>query len=97
MSHVITGCRTPEIMQESLPLKLLVCPQNRTRLQRASPRLIEQVNRAIAVGRIGNAAGRVVRSQIDGGLLVDDVHLLCPIVDEIPLLLPDEAIDVTHF
>ena len=50
------------------------------------------VNRAIAAGRVKNRGGRLVEQAIDGGLLRVDNTLFYPILDGIPLLLPDEAI-----
>ena len=79
-------------MQENLPLELLVCPQNHARLQVAEATLVERLNRAIAAGEVTNAAGRSVAMPIDGGLIREDGHVLYPIVDEIPLLLAEEAI-----
>jgi uncharacterized protein len=81
-------------MQPDLPLDLLVCPQTRTSLRAAAPALIEQINRAIAAGELKNAGGRTVAQPLDGGLLRADGRMLYPIVDEIPVLLPDEAIGV---
>jgi uncharacterized protein YbaR (Trm112 family) len=81
-------------MQEKLPLELLVCPQNHARLQPAEALLIERINRAIAVGKLTNAAGRSVQNPIDGGLIRADGQVLYPIVDEIPILLAEEAIAV---
>jgi uncharacterized protein YbaR (Trm112 family) len=81
-------------VQEDLPLELLVCPQNHARLQPAEALLIERINRAIAAGKLTNAAGRSVQKPIDGGLIRADGQVLYPIVDEIPILLAEEAIAV---
>jgi uncharacterized protein YbaR (Trm112 family) len=79
-------------MQENLPLEFLVCPQNHTRLRIAEAPLIERLNRSIAAGKVTNAAGRNVEQPIDDGLIRADGQVLYPIVDEIPILLADEAI-----
>jgi len=81
-------------MQETLPLELLVCPQDRTRLQPAEALLIERINRAIAAGKVTSAAGHRVEKPIDDGLIRADGQVLYPIVDEIPALLAEEAIAV---
>ena len=81
-------------MREYLLLELLVCPQNHMKLQAAGAQLIERLNRAIAAGHVTNAAGRSVEKPIDDGLIREDGQLLYPIVDEIPILLAEEAIAV---
>jgi uncharacterized protein YbaR (Trm112 family) len=81
-------------MQPDLPLDLLVCPQIHAPLQMAAPVLIERLNQSIAHGELKNATGQAITRPLDGGLLRADGRLLYPIVDEIPILLPDEAIGV---
>ena len=73
-------------------LDLLVCPENHTPLALADEGLIDRVNRAIARGQIVSRAGGKVETPIDGGLVRQDGQLLYPIVDDIPVLLIDEAI-----
>jgi len=82
------------MMQENLPLELLVCPQNHLQLRSAEAPLVEQLNRAIVAGRVSNAARRSVEKPIDGGLIREDGQLLYPIVDQIPIVLADEAIAI---
>jgi uncharacterized protein len=83
-------------MQESLPLEFLVCPRNNARLQVAEAPLIERLNRAIAARCVTNVSGRGVEKPIDDGLVRDDRDILYPIIDEIPILLTDEGIDLTQ-
>ena len=73
-------------------LKMLVCPENRTPLEVASSELMAKINRAVAAGRLTNKAGRKVEKPLDAGLVRADRAVLYPIVDEIPLMLVDEAI-----
>jgi uncharacterized protein YbaR (Trm112 family) len=73
-------------------LKLLVCPETRSPLIAASDELISRVNAAIAGGQVKNRADRAVQKPLSGGLVREDQAYLYPIVDEIPLLLADEAI-----
>jgi uncharacterized protein YbaR (Trm112 family) len=79
-------------MQEELTLELLVCPQDHTRLRMADDALIERINRAIAAGEMSNSLGRKLDKPLDGGLIREDGLVLYPIINEIPILLVDEAI-----
>ena len=81
-------------MPSSLPLDLLVCPQDHSPLHVAEAALIERLNQSISRGELKNIAGQAVSRSLDGGLLRADGRVLYPIVDEIPILLPDEAIIV---
>jgi uncharacterized protein YbaR (Trm112 family) len=73
-------------------LKLLVCPETRSPLSAASDEMIARLNAAIAQGQLKNRADRPVEKRLSGGLVREDQAFLYPIVDEIPLLLTDEAI-----
>jgi uncharacterized protein YbaR (Trm112 family) len=73
-------------------LKLLVCPENQSPLSVASNELIAQLNREISGGRLQNKAGQKLARQLGGGLVRSDQSVLYPIVDDIPMMLVDEAI-----
>ena len=77
-------------------LAVLVCPADHSCLSVAYDQMIARVNRAIAAGRVKNRGGRLVEQVIDGGLLRADNTLFYPILDGIPLLLPDEAISLAE-
>ena len=75
-------------------LKLLVCPVDRTPLKPADEALLSEVNRAIRAGTVRNRVGAPVEQPLDAALVREDETLLYPVVDEIPVLLADEAISL---
>jgi uncharacterized protein YbaR (Trm112 family) len=75
-------------------LEILRCPQSRTRLHAADNATVARLNRMISAGALTNLAGERLERPIDGGLVREAGDLLYPIVDQIPVLLPDEAIDL---
>jgi uncharacterized protein YbaR (Trm112 family) len=75
-------------------LEILRCPQSRTPLHVAADDLVARLNRSIASGRLKNLAGERLERPLDGGLIREAGDLLYPVIDQIPVLLPDEAIDL---
>jgi uncharacterized protein YbaR (Trm112 family) len=78
-------------------VEILRCPQDRSRLHVASPPVVDALNRAIEAGTAVNLAGERLEKRIDGGLVREAGDLLYPIVDDIPVMLPDEAIDLKPY
>lgn len=75
-------------------LEILRCPQDRSRLHAAHAPLLARINQAIAAGAAVNVIGERIEKPLSGGLVREAGDLLYPIVDEIPVMLPDEAIDL---
>jgi uncharacterized protein len=75
-------------------LEILRCPQSRTRLRLAEAGVVARLNQAVAAGTLTNVAGERVERPLDGGLIREAGDLVYPILDQIPVLLPDEAIDL---
>lgn len=73
-------------------MEILCCPQDRSRLHAADDALVAQINRAIAAGSAVNAAGEKLTKPLDGGLVREAGDLLYPVIDQIPVMLPDEAV-----
>ena len=78
-------------------LDILVCPKDGGPLALADEALLAKVNEAIAALKVENLGGRTVEEPLTGGLVCADAALLYPIVDEIPVLLADEAIPLQQF
>jgi uncharacterized protein YbaR (Trm112 family) len=75
-------------------LQLLRCPQDRTQLTEAPKRLVDEINQSIRDGEMTTVAGKPVDRLIDGGLVRAAGDILYPIVEQIPVLLQDEAISL---
>ncbi len=77
-------------------LAMLRCPNDRSTLRAAEPALVSRLNAAIAAQRLRNQAGEPVQRPIDGGLIRAAGDLVYPIVDQIPVMLYDEAIPLAQ-
>ena len=75
-------------------LELLRCPQDGSRLTAAKPELIEDLNQRIMDDQVTNLSGAKVTEPMDGGLVRTSDDLLYPIVDGIPVMLLEEAIEL---
>jgi uncharacterized protein YbaR (Trm112 family) len=73
-------------------IEMLRCPQDRSRLHAADDALVARINGAIAAGQAHNAAGEKLTKPLEGGLVREAGDLLYPVIDQIPVMLPDEAI-----
>jgi uncharacterized protein YbaR (Trm112 family) len=73
-------------------IEILRCPLDRSKLRLADAPLVARINKGIRDGAVANVGGERLGKPIDGGLVREAGDLLYPIVDEIPVMLPDEAI-----
>lgn len=77
-------------------LDMLRCPHDHTPLAVADTELVERINRAVQAERVVNLGGQAVSRRLDGGLVRQAGDLVYSVIDGIPVLLPDEAIDVSQ-
>ncbi len=77
-------------------LEILRCPQDKSKLSQADAQLVMQINRAIDAKCLVTVGGHGLTKHICGGLIRDAGDLMYPIFDQIPVMLPDEAIDLTQ-
>jgi uncharacterized protein YbaR (Trm112 family) len=75
-------------------LEILRCPETRRPVALAEESLIARLNERREAGRLLNRAGKPVEGKLDGGLIRDDGRVLYPIIDQLPVMLIDEAIPI---
>lgn len=75
-------------------LAILRCPLDRSQLRLAEPTLVARLNAAIAKGQLQNRCGTQLEKPLDGALVREAGDLAYPIVDQIPVMLADEAIAI---
>ena len=77
-------------------LDLLVCPDDHSTLTYADAELLGRLNAAIAGGKLKNRAGAMIVRPMEAALVRADSLLAYPVVDDIPLMLIDEAIPLAQ-
>jgi uncharacterized protein YbaR (Trm112 family) len=77
-------------------LAILRCPVDHSTLSEAEAGLIARLNAAVKAKRLRNQVGQVVDYSIEGGLIRAAGDLFYPIVDQIPVMLHDEAIPLAQ-
>jgi uncharacterized protein len=73
-------------------VSMLRCPEDQSRLSLADAATVAQLNSSIAAGQLKTRSGQPIEKQLDGALVRADGRIAYPIVDQIPILLVDEAI-----
>lgn len=77
-------------------LDILLCPESRQRLTLAEPAVLENLNRRVGASQLRNKAGQVVEQHLDGALVREDQKLAYPIIDGLPIMLVDQAIELSQ-
>ncbi len=73
-------------------MEILRCPVTHSPLTPADKTLLASVNQRIAAGELQTRAGTTVSDPVEAGLVNQSQSLLYPIIDQIPNLIPDDAI-----
>lgn len=76
-------------------IALLRCPENHQNLVLADPETLLKLNKSIARKQLSNRCGKLIEDQIEAGLVREDRQLLYPVKKGFPVMLLDEAIDLT--
>jgi len=74
-------------------LDMIVCPVTKLPLELLDGERLEQMNAAIAAGRVRNQGDQQVEGTVTEALVRRDGHVVYPILDGIPVLLEEESID----
>jgi uncharacterized protein YbaR (Trm112 family) len=90
MRIVPRSAGTYPVMDKRL-LDILCCPVTRVPVRLLDAGELATLNRAIADGRVHNAAGSRVQHALAAGLMTTDRRTIYPVEDEIPVMLADEA------
>jgi uncharacterized protein YbaR (Trm112 family) len=77
-------------------LAMLRCPEDHSPLTVADAALATRLNEAVTAGRLKNRAGQKLEKRLDGALVRADGQVAYPIIDEIPILLVDEGINLAE-
>lgn len=78
-------------------LDILCCPETKQDLTLLDQKKVEKINEAIAQGKLKNKIGEVIKEPVDGALLREDKQFFYVIREDIPIMLPDEAISFDAF
>jgi len=73
-------------------LDLIRCPITLEKLEVAPADLVERLRASLRSGKLTNRLGAGVSENFQSGLVNESKSWFYPVIDEIPTLLPDEAI-----
>ena len=78
-------------------LEILCCPVSKTPLIMLGKDKLAQLNTAIAVGDVLYVGGEKVKDPLAEALISDDMKVIYPVRDDIPILLEEMGIGTTQF
>ena len=77
-------------------LEILCCPVSKTPLIRLSGNQLEALNVAIRAREIQTIQGDVLEQELDEALITEDLKVMYPVIDNIPILLEEKGIGTTQ-
>lgn len=78
-------------------LEILCCPVRKTALTRLPDSKLKKLNRAIKSGEALDVRGTALEAPLREALVTEDMKVIYPVVDGIPILLEDKGIGTTQF
>lgn len=78
-------------------LEILCCPVSKTPLTLLSAHRLEKLNAAIAAGTARYVGGEQVTQALSEALVTEDLKVIYPVEDSIPILLEEKGIGTTQF
>jgi uncharacterized protein YbaR (Trm112 family) len=75
-------------------LEILVCPETKQPVARASEELLRRLAADVEAGTLRNRGGEKVTRAPSEGLVREDAKVLYPVEDGIPVMLIDESIEL---
>ncbi|MFQ6616843.1 MAG: Trm112 family protein [Fidelibacterota bacterium] len=76
-------------------LDILCCPETKENVHLIPEADVERINASIQSGTVRKRSGKPETEVIGGGLLREDGKYLYPIREDIPVMLIEEAIDMS--
>jgi uncharacterized protein YbaR (Trm112 family) len=77
-------------------LEILCCPVTKTPLTQLLPQRLAKLNAAIAAGQVKYVGGNAVEGELQEALVTEDMKVIYPVKDNIPILLEDKGIGTTQ-
>ncbi len=78
-------------------LEILCDPISKIPLTRLSQERLDKLNRAIADGQVLYVGGETVSAALEEALVTEDMKVIYPVEDGIPVLLQERGIGTTQF
>lgn len=92
MIHAALGVVVPRMAVDRKLLEILCCPVTRVPVERLSAAKLQRVNEAIREGRVKQADGSPVETELCEALVTSTGTTIYPVEDGIPLMLEDRSI-----